>query len=138
MRTIWEEVKGQIRKEIPQKGFSLWINPITQLEQKTDSLILGCPNKFSLNWVTENYKTLIEDKLNNIGNGDHKLVLKVLTKKRTKPVPPIFEETKQLTLPNVPTSRNVGRRRLRKNLHLTGLLWAIVTILHIQRPRQCH
>jgi chromosomal replication initiator protein len=114
MRTIWEEVKGQIRKEIPEKGFSLWINPITQLEQKKDSLILCCPNKFSLNWVTENYKTLIEDKLDSISNGNNKLVLKVQTKKRTKPLPPIFNETKQLTLPNVPSSRNVGRRRFKK------------------------
>jgi len=51
MTNIWEEIKDQIRGVIPEKSFSLWINPLTLLEQSDDALVLGCPNKFSLNWV---------------------------------------------------------------------------------------
>jgi len=48
---------------IPEKSFSLWINPLTLLEQGEDALVLGCPNKFSLNWITENYIPLFQENL---------------------------------------------------------------------------
>jgi len=110
MSTIWEEMKNLIQQELPRKSFSLWINPLTFLEKKDNRFILGCPNKFSFNWITENYKGIIEEKLNKIGNGRYKLALKVDVPKKRGPLPGIFNDSKQLTLPNV---RKNGRNGLR-------------------------
>jgi len=112
MSTIWEEMKNLIQQELPRKSFSLWINPLTFLEKKDNRFILGCPNKFSFNWITENYKGIIEEKLNKIGNGRYKLALKVDVPKKRGPLPGIFNDSKQLTLPNVPKNGRNGLRGL--------------------------
>jgi chromosomal replication initiator protein len=53
MSDIWEDVKKEIRGTLPEKTFSLWISPISLVERKEDVLVLGCPNKFSMNWIHE-------------------------------------------------------------------------------------
>ena len=102
MSPIWEEVKNQIRSELPEKSFSLWINSITLLENKGDTLVLGCPNKFSRNWIMENYMETLEEKLDKLGNGRYKLALKVMALKKRESLPEIFNDSKQLTLPHMP------------------------------------
>ena len=112
MATIWEEVKDNIKCELPQKTFSLWINPLTFLEKKDDTLILGCPNKFSLNWITENYADIIEEKLGKRGEGINKLTLKVKAQAKKTTLPGILKESKQLILPNVSRHPETGRKYL--------------------------
>ena len=101
MGTIWEEVKNQIKEQVSEKVFSLWIDPISFLEQKKDKLILECPNKFALNWITENYLNIMQDKLAEVVNGDARFNLVVNPKERKMPVPDMFKTSKQLTLPNM-------------------------------------
>jgi chromosomal replication initiator protein len=67
MRSIWENVKREIEPTIPKKSFQLWINPVTFLEKKDDTIVLGCPNKFSRDWIRDNYLGLIEQRLDSIG-----------------------------------------------------------------------
>ena len=114
MPTLWDEVKQYTREKLPGNSYSLWIDPITLLNEKDDSLILGCPNKFSLNWITENYLGIMEEKLDKTGNSKYKLVLKVKPTPKEEPIPDIFKQSKQLTLPNVSTNRGNGRRRFNK------------------------
>jgi chromosomal replication initiator protein len=112
MTTIWEEVKDKIKCELPENCFSMWINPITFMEKKQDTIVLGCPNKFSLNWVMENYFGIIEEKLHKTAEGDCKLSLKVMASEKKKPPPGIFSDSRQLTLPNVPRNNGNARRWL--------------------------
>jgi len=108
---IWEELKNQIKIEIPEKSFSLWINPVTCLDKKDDTLVLFCPNKFSRNWIMENYMGIMEDKLDKIGNGHYKMALKVKPPIKRQPTPGIFKDSKQLTLPNMPAEMKKGRKK---------------------------
>lgn len=115
MRSVWEEVKGYIKETLSEKSFSLWIHPITLLNERDDSLVLGCPNKFSLNWVTEHYLKIIEEGLEKIGVRNCKVILKVMALERKRKVPDLFKPTKQLTIPNMSVHRGNGRRRLYKD-----------------------
>ena len=114
MANIWEELKDQIRGAIPEKSFSLWINPLTLLEQGQDTLVLGCPNKFSLNWVTENYIPLFRENLAKLGEKNCRLALRVATPTSALP-PALLEHPKQLTLPNMPSNGNGGPRALNQD-----------------------
>ncbi len=114
MSAIWDEVKNQVRPAIPEKSFQLWISSMVFLENKDDTLILGCPNKFARNWIVDNYMGIIEEKLDQIGNGHYKLDLKVKAPARTKPLKDRGNGSKQLTLPNMPTKRRMGRHWLNK------------------------
>jgi len=102
MSDIWEDVKKEIRETLPEKSFSMWISPISVVEKKENTLILGCPNKFSLNWITENYLSMIQEKLLRVGNGTYRLSLKVRPPAKQAPPPKIIAPVKQLPLPNVP------------------------------------
>ena len=115
MTKIWEELKGQLREKLPDKSFSLWIDPLLLLEEKEDTLVVGCPNKFSLNWITENYVHLIQENLNRHGRGNYRLALKVQAPRKTTPPPGILAESKQLALINVPGNGKSGFRSLNKD-----------------------
>lgn len=101
MKTTWDEIKNQIKAELPQSAFSLWISPITFLEQKDKSVVLYCPNKFSRNWVVENYSTLIQEKFHEAHSGRVDLIFKVETPKRKSSGSPYTPDSRQLTLPNL-------------------------------------
>jgi chromosomal replication initiator protein len=113
MSATWEAIKGRMSSALPKNSFSLWIDPITASEEKDKALVLGCPNKFSRNWVMENYLDLIKDNLSAAGAGHLDLVFKIQTLKRggaTAHVPPRHE---QLTIPKL----NIGPKRGRIPFH---------------------
>jgi chromosomal replication initiator protein len=112
MKSIWDEVKTHVKSALPEKSFSLWINPITFVDQKDDVFILGCPNKFSRNWIMEHYINILEQKLNDISNEKYKITLKVQAPKKRIPTPSIFKDSKQFTFPTMPIHRANGTRRL--------------------------
>jgi chromosomal replication initiator protein len=115
MSLVWQDVKTHIRENLSENSFSLWIDPLTPLEERDNYLVLGCPNKFSLNWVTENYKDIMESRLKDLGRSACKVVLKVKAPEKKNPVPDLFKQSKQLTLPNIPTSRTNSRRRFNRD-----------------------
>jgi len=117
MITIWEEIKEQVRSELPKNSFSLWIDPITFLEAKNNTLYLGCPNKFSLKWVTENYMEIMEEKVQEIAKEKYKVSLKVKTPVRKGDLHRALGEAGQLVLPSIPAGRRGGWRNL--NLDFT-------------------
>ena len=110
MKAIWEEIKKHVKAELPEKSYDLWIDPITPLEQKDDTFVLGCPNKFSRNWIKENYQAILEKNLDKIGYGQYGITFKVKTRDKRKPVPDSFQDSKQLVLPNMPSGMRNGRR----------------------------
>jgi chromosomal replication initiator protein len=107
MRAIWEQAKKEMRSRLPKNSFSLWINPVNFLETRDKTLILGCPNRFSRNWIMENYLEIIQDGLDKAGAGHLELLLKVNPVKKPQSPPPI--EEKQLILPHIPPPRHRGR-----------------------------
>ncbi len=111
MKTIWEEVKTYIKSGLPENTFSLWINPIDLLEEEGDTIVLGCPNKFSRNWVEENYSDLIRNKFHKVGSNQVDLHFKVSPKKKRKPQPLSFSGPRQLILPNMPDKARTVRDR---------------------------
>jgi chromosomal replication initiator protein len=115
MIAVWEEIKKQIRSELPKNTFSLWISPITFLGTKDKSILLGCPNKFSRKWVMENYLGLIQDKLHKVSSGHLDLVLKSEVPKGKSL--PSYEapDPRQLTLPNIRANGRRGNLRFNKD-----------------------
>lgn len=111
MRTIWEDVKAQVKNAVPEKTFSLWVNPIQFIDQKENDLVLGCPNKFFKNWIKENYLPLMEEKLFEI-NQDCGFQLKVLPLEKRNVRRVEKQESKQLSFPKMPSLKRNGLLRL--------------------------
>ena len=111
MRTIWEDVKAQVKNTVPEKTFSLWVNPIKLIDQKENDLILGCPNKFFKNWIKENYLPLMQEKLFEI-NRDFRFHLKILPRERRNVHREEKQESKQLPFPQMQPMRRNGLLKL--------------------------
>jgi chromosomal replication initiator protein len=107
MRAVWDQVKDHIRSDLPTNSYSLWIHPISCLETSDTSMVLGCPNRFSRNWVVENYLGLIREKLEAAGIGHLALDFKVEPRKRppSPASPPPAPD--QMTLPSLSPRRNL-------------------------------
>ncbi len=117
MNGIWEEVKHQVRSEIPEQSFSLWIKPITFLEHHDDTVVVACPNKFSKNWVMENYAPLLQKRLTEIGGRRLEVSLEV---KASPPPPPraprTVRDSRQLAFANMKKRGTLSARWLKNNL----------------------
>ncbi len=114
MSTLWDDLKNNIKVQLPEKSFSLWISPLSLVDEKEDALVLGCPNKFSMNWIMDHYGKLIESSLRNMGKA-HDVVFKVSTAPvRKKKEPDIFENSPQLDLPNVAPRKPRGKFNFNK------------------------
>ena len=110
MNPLWDEIKNQIRPVLPKNSYSLWIDPISCLESKENSIVLSCPNRFSRNWVQENYLDLIRDKFKDAGLSHVELLFKVERQKRAPALSSLPPGPDQLTLPSLP--KRQGPRNL--------------------------
>jgi len=115
MEAAWHNIKNQIKSELSKNSFSLWINPIYFLEKTDNTVVLGCPNKFSLKWVTENYLKLIRDKLHESQPDHLDITFKVQVPKRINPPSHTIPHPEQLPLPNIPGNGRPKRLRLNKD-----------------------
>ena len=116
MNAVWEKLKSQIKSELPKNSFSLWINPVSFLEKTDQAIILGCPNKFSRDWIRENYIDIMKEKFRKSGYKDLDLLLKVESSKKNNPTDYQIAKNKQLMLPSM------EKKRPRKNLWLNSRL----------------
>lgn len=114
METVWNNVKTVLKEVMDKKNFSLWVKPLQFLDADESTIYLGCPNKFSRNWVQENYSSLFQSQLSTVGYNNHKVIFKIL---------PYKESIKrnhnggngngrQLILPNMPKKIRAGEKYL--------------------------
>ncbi len=108
MCALWNELKKNIKEQIPEKSYSLWINSISLIDEKEDVLVLGCPNKFSMNWIIDHYGSLLENALKDMGK-DQNIIFKVAVPIRKKKEPDIFQPSPQMDMPNFSPRRERGK-----------------------------
>ncbi len=105
MKSAWGEIKNQIKTRVPDNTFSLWIKPIAYLQAEKGAVVLGCPNRFSKDWVVENYLDLIREKFNTIAGKPVDVQLKVQRRKKTPSPATLSPHPDQLTLPGMPKKK---------------------------------
>lgn len=106
MNSVWEQIKHQIESELPKNSFSLWINPVSFLEKTDRAIILGCPNKFSRDWIRENYIDIVKDKFRKLGYRDMEFILKVEPSRKQPLQDCTVPGNKQLAIPSMEKSRH--------------------------------
>lgn len=56
MNSVWLEIKNFISGLVSENNYKIWIDPLQPLRLEGRTLYLGCPNRFFLSWVKENYQ----------------------------------------------------------------------------------
>lgn len=113
MSTLLDELKNHVKEHISEKSYSMWINPLSLIDEKDDALVLGCPNKFSMNWIMENYSALLDGGLKLLGKKCN-VSFKVSAPARKKKEPDMFQPSPQMDIPNIAPRRDKGRFRFNR------------------------
>ena len=84
--SIWEVCLGRLEGELSAQQFNTWIRPLQAIEA-AESIRLLAPNRFVLDWITEQYLERIRNLISNITNGRGcSLSLEVGSNSRPTPV----------------------------------------------------
>ena len=60
---LWKEITEQIRSEIGEDNFELWLKPIEPVGIREQKFAIKVPNKFFAEWIGAHYRQRIEDHL---------------------------------------------------------------------------
>ncbi len=52
---IWDQIKRNIRDDIPKSEFKTWLSQTSLLEINSELAVIAVPNKFVAAWLSENY-----------------------------------------------------------------------------------
>ena len=60
---LWSDVAAQIKSDLKEETFNLWLKPVKALKWEDQLLTLQVPNRFFSDWVKKNCLKTIEDRL---------------------------------------------------------------------------
>lgn len=83
-KRVWKDVKASLSGRISSNQVELWIEPLVPLAVSTDEVILGCPNRFSLNWIRQNHLKEIREAFSGILGKEPEVTLRVYVSKKSK------------------------------------------------------
>lgn len=83
MLEMWEEALRQLREKVGKQNFETWIKPIHMQSITGDGIVLGVPNKFFRDWLSEHYFPQISEVLESL---THKALKISLTINNQSPV----------------------------------------------------
>ena len=66
MKTTWNKVKTEIKKQIPVHSYRMWIEPLEFIKSQEGVVTISCPNFFSKKRIQDQYGDLIESEANKI------------------------------------------------------------------------
>ncbi|MGB1340500.1 MAG: DnaA N-terminal domain-containing protein, partial [Cycloclasticus pugetii] len=76
MSSLWKQCLQRLEEEIPPQQINTWVRPL-QAQTNNDELLLFAPNKFVLDWVSDNYIENITNIINKLTENKIKLHLKI-------------------------------------------------------------
>jgi len=112
MGLFWEEVKGQIKKTLPDHSYRMWIDPVELLEHDNHHIKLSSPNTYFIKRLKDNYLPMFEKEFSNIGISDIHIEFKVSSPKKASAYPAVplpSKKLKQMHLPGLNIRFNSGR-----------------------------
>jgi chromosomal replication initiator protein len=104
---LWDTVKNSLSSSLSESEYSLWIKPLSCVQEDDKILQIACPDRFFCAWVKERYLGLIESNLGKIIDSPPAVSLTV------SHLPPAPQEEKngsgQLRLPGMDTFKSTIR-----------------------------
>lgn len=81
--TFWQEVQEKISREMTAISFDVWIKTLEPVSLQQNTLVVSTPSASSKNVVLNNYKTLIEQKMQEVHPAINKLDVVISTEEES-------------------------------------------------------
>jgi chromosomal replication initiator protein len=78
---VWSDIKKDLLSQYGAKLFNSWFSKMCFLDKQDDQVILGVPNSFIKDWITNNYYDLILGLWHHYGHKDVSLEIKISNNK---------------------------------------------------------
>ena len=73
---LWDQVKERVRSHVNEQSFSTWFSPTAQESFSEGTLVVSVPNKFSRDWLNENFQVLIRETASAIAGRECAVIFK--------------------------------------------------------------
>lgn len=83
MESFWEEVKGQIKKQLPDHSYRMWIDPVELLEYDAHHVQLSSPNDYFINRLKNNYVPIFKKEFSKLGYDNMEIKFKIHSQKKS-------------------------------------------------------
>ncbi|XCN73912.1 MAG: chromosomal replication initiator protein DnaA [Candidatus Electrothrix aestuarii] len=104
---LWDTVKNSLSTSLSESEYSLWIRPLSCIQEDDKVLKISCPDRFFCAWVKERYLGIIETNLKTITHNPPAVSLTVST---AAPAPQQEANgSGQLRLPGMDTFKSTVR-----------------------------
>lgn len=78
---IWQQALDKLETVLNPQHFATWIKPIVLLDIEDNNIKLQVPNRFFLDWIKENYSTIIHETISETGGDQFDITFKIATQK---------------------------------------------------------
>ncbi len=107
MSSLWEKCLQQLESEFPPQQINTWVRPL-QAEVNNNHLHLYAPNKFVLDWASDHFIDRISTIINELSNGDTRVLLKIGSSNNTSFTPKKTTRTVNKTKVNQSVTHNLN------------------------------
>lgn len=118
MDRLWLEAMTHLEKQLSPHNFSTWLKPLSFVGIDKDEVTVEVPNRFVYDWVNENYRTLLEQTLSDLGAANYRLNIKINVNRGKLPSPENEKkvvEVKETPVQEQPPRKDNHFQNLNKN-----------------------
>ncbi|HTB62699.1 MAG TPA: chromosomal replication initiator protein DnaA [Opitutales bacterium] len=105
-QSLWAALQSDFQTLFPSEVYKAWFEPIVCLAEDAHSIELGLPSDFALIWVQENYRDLLQRRLNQTAGHAIELSMKVAPNAAAAALAPVSRLTE--VMPARARLRNVA------------------------------
>ena len=112
MNSLWAATREILNRNLSENNFKLWIDPLQPIRLDGQTLFLGCPNRFFLSWVRENYYNVLLKTLRDVDSSEIRVEnVELEVGIVAKPQPEVRQDgAPQLELPHLEVHRRAPLR----------------------------
>ena len=63
MSPRWESLREALKKRLSPQAYATWVAQMSLVDDDGSTLKLGLPDSFSLNWINDHYRDVLEEEL---------------------------------------------------------------------------
>ncbi len=101
---VWDKVKEVLRQELSDSVYNLWIEPLKCTALDEDMINICCPDRFFSAYLTRNYFSIIQTKVDTVDPLRRKVVLRIAEPDGNSRRPSV-----QMRLPHIPEGNSTVR-----------------------------
>ncbi len=113
--SLWDQCLSIIKKNVNEKSFNTWFNPIKPIKYENNVLTIQVPNKFFYDWIEEHFLGILKKSIYQVLGPNGQLEYKIVVEKpKTIKAPQPFDSN---TIKNPFVIPGLKKSRIQSNLN---------------------